>query len=104
MRLQSDPTLIYATGDFSIKRVLNKHMQMDSPYNTYMHAGLPPGPINLPEISSIDAVLEYDKHDYIYMCAKADFSGYHNFSRSFFQHNAYAKAYRNELNRRKIMK
>ena len=104
MRLQSDPTLIYATGDFSMKRVLNKHMQMDSPYNTYMYAGLPPGPINLPEISSIDAVLEYDKHDYIYMCAKADFSGYHNFSRSFFQHNAYAKAYRNELNRRKIMK
>ena len=104
MRLQSDPTLIYATGDFSIKRVLNKHMQLDSPYNTYMYAGLPPGPINLPEISSIDAVLDYEKHDYIYMCAKADFSGYHNFSRSFFQHNAYAKAYRNELNRRKIMK
>ena len=104
MRLQSDPTLIFAVGDFSIKRVLNKHMELNSPYNTYKHAGLPPGPINLPEISSIDAVLNYEKHKYIYMCAKADFSGYHNFSRSFFQHNAYAKAYRNELNRRKIMK
>lgn len=104
MKLQSDPTLIYAVGDFSIKRVLNKHMTMDSPYNTYMYAGLPPGPINLPEISSIDAVLNPEKHQYIYMCAKADFSGYHNFSKSFFQHNAYAKAYRNELNRRKIMK
>ncbi|MFT6166973.1 MAG: UPF0755 protein [Vicingaceae bacterium] len=104
MKLQSDPTLIYAVGDFSIKRVLNKHIALDSPYNTYKYVGLPPGPINLPEISSIDAVLEYEKHDYIYMCAKADFSGYHNFSRSFFQHNAYAKAYRNELNRRKIMK
>lgn len=104
MKLQSDPTLIYAVGDFTIKRVLNKHMAMDSPYNTYMYPGLPPGPINLPEISSIDAVLNYEKHDYIYMCAKADFSGYHNFARSFFQHNAYAKAYRSELNRRKIMK
>ncbi len=104
MKLQSDPTIIYAIGDFSIKRVLHKHMKMDSPYNTYLYAGLPPGPINLPEISSIDAVLNYEKHKYIYMCAKADFSGYHNFSRSFFQHNAYAKAYRNELNRRKIMK
>jgi UPF0755 protein len=104
MKLQSDPTIIYAIGDFSIKRVLNKHMKMDSPYNTYMYAGLPPGPINLPEISSIDAVLNYEKHDYIYMCAKADFSGYHNFARTFFQHNVNAKAYRNELNRRKIMK
>lgn len=104
MKLQSDPTLIYAVGDFSIKRVLNKHMTMDSPYNTYMYAGLPPGPINLPEISSIDAVLNYEKHKFIYMCAKADFSGYHNFARSFSQHNAYAKAYRNELNRRRIMK
>jgi len=104
MKLQSDPTIIYSIGDFSIKRVLNKHMKMDSPYNTYIYAGLPPGPINLPEISSIDAVLNYERHDYIYMCAKADFSGYHNFSHSFFQHNAYAKAYRNELNKRKIMK
>ena len=104
MKLQSDPTLVYAVGDFSIKRVLNKHIQMDSPYNTYKYVGLPPGPINLPERSSVDAVLNYEKHDYIYMCAKADFSGYHNFARSFYQHNAYAKAYRNELNRRKIMK
>ncbi len=104
MKLQSDPTIIYAIGDFSIKRVLNKQMKIDSPYNTYLYAGLPPGPINLPEISSIDAVLNYEKHNYIYMCAKADFSGYHNFARSFSQHSAYARAYRNELNRRKIMK
>ncbi len=104
MRLQSDPTLIYALGDFTINRVLNEHKLLDSPYNTYIHSGLPPGPINLPEFSSINAVLNYEKHRYIYMCAKADFSGYHNFAKSLSQHNVYANQYRRELNRRRIMR
>lgn len=104
MRLQSDPTLIYALGDFSIKRVLNKHKELNSPYNTYRYAGLPPGPIYLPDQSSIDAVLNYEHHDYLYMCAKPDFSGYHNFSKTLNQHNIYARQYQRELNRRKIMR
>jgi len=104
MRLQSDPTLIYALGDFSIKRVLNKHKELNSPYNTYLYAGLPPGPIYLPDQSSIDAVLNFERHNYLYMCAKADFSGYHNFSRTLNQHNIYARQYQRELNRRKIMR
>ncbi|MEQ8908670.1 MAG: endolytic transglycosylase MltG [Vicingaceae bacterium] len=104
MRLQSDPTLIYALGDFSIKRVLNQHKKVDSRYNTYLYAGLPPGPIYLPDRSSIDAVLNYEKHNYLYMCAKPDFSSYHNFSRTLSQHNVYARQYQRELNRRKIMR
>lgn len=104
MRLQSDPTLIFSLGDFSIKRVLNIHKTFDSPYNTYLHKGLPPGPIYLPDQSSIDAVLNYEHHNYIYMCAKEDFSGYHHFSRTLTQHNVYARAYQRELNRLKIMR
>lgn len=102
MRLQSDPTLIFAIGDFSIKRVLNKDKLVDSKYNTYQYAGLPPGPINVPEISSIDAVLNYEKHRYLYMCAKADFSYYHNFATNLRQHNIYATQYQRELSRRRI--
>ncbi len=104
MPLESDPTLIYALGDFSIKRVLNKHKEIESPYNTYKNLGLPPAPINLPEISSIDAVLNYEKHNYIFMCAKEDFSGYHNFSTNITMHNIYAKRYHKALNKRKIFK
>jgi UPF0755 protein len=104
MRLESDPTLVYAWGDFTINRVLNIHKEIDSPYNTYRNSGLPPGPINLPEISSLDAVLNYTKNDYIFMCAKEDFSGYHNFSKTYDQHLNYANKYRAELNKRKIMK
>jgi UPF0755 protein len=104
MRLESDPTLVYAHGDFSIKRVLNVHKEIDSPYNTYRNSGLPPGPINLPEISSLDAVLNYKSHEYIFMCAKEDFSGYHNFSKTYQQHCIYANKYREALNKRKIMK
>jgi UPF0755 protein len=95
--LQADPTLVFAVGDFSLKRVLNEHKQIDSPYNTYMHPGLPPGPINLPEIRSIDAVLNYFKSDYYYMCAKEDFSGNHNFTNSYQEHMNNARRYQNAL-------
>ena len=88
--LQSDPTLVYALGDFSIKRVLNKDKEIESPFNTYKYAGLPPAPINLPAKSSIKAVLDYEKNNYIFMCAKDDFSGYHYFSKTIAQHNVYA--------------
>jgi UPF0755 protein len=79
MKLQADPTVVYANGDFGIKRVLNVHLQKDSPYNTYMYGGLPPGPIDLPSIASINAVLHPEQNDYLYFCAKDDFSGYHAF-------------------------
>ncbi len=102
--LQADPTLRFALNDFTIKRVLNKHKDVDSPYNTYKYQGLPPGPIRLPDVSSIDAVLNYQKHDYLYMCAKADFSGQHAFAKTLREHNANARAYHNALNQRKIYK
>lgn len=100
--LQADPTLIYAANDFTIRRVLNEHKLIDSPYNTYMYAGLPPGPINNPELSAIEAVLNPEQHDYIYMCAKADFSGHHNFSKTLSQHNQYAREYQAALNKQKV--
>lgn len=102
MRLESDPTLIHALGDYSIKRVLNVHKQVNSPYNTYKYAGLPPGPILLPEMASLDAVLNPAKHNFIFMCAKEDFSGYHNFAVSYNQHINNANRYQRELNRRRI--
>jgi UPF0755 protein len=95
--LQADPTLVFAVGDFSLKRVLNEHKEVDSPYNTYKNAGLPPGPINLPEISSIDAVLNFKPSDYIYMCAKEDFSGYHNFTSNYRVHMQNAARYQKAL-------
>jgi UPF0755 protein len=104
IRLQADPTLIYAVGDFSIQRVLNIHKEIDSPYNTYKYAGLPPGPINLPSIQSIDAVLNYEKHNYLYMCAKDDFSGYHYFSSNLRTHLNYARRYQQALNKAKLYK
>jgi UPF0755 protein len=104
MRLQADPALVYAVGDFTIKRVLNVHKEVDSPYNLYKYKGLPPGPINLPEIESIDAVLNPESHNYIYFCAKPDFSGYHSFATNLRQHNMNARAYQNALNRSNIYK
>ena len=100
--LQADPTVKYAVGDFSLKRILNSHLEVDSPYNTYKYAGLPPGPINFPEINAIDAVLDYEKHEYIYMCAKEDFSGYHNFAKTLAQHNRNAEIYWRKLNENRI--
>ncbi len=104
MALQADPTLIFAAGDFSIRRVLNSLKEIDSPYNTYKYAGLPPGPICIPSISTIDAVLNAENHNYIYFCAKDDFSGYHNFAVSYNDHLINARKYQAALNRRKIMK
>lgn len=102
MLLQSDPTVIYAVGDFTIKRVTGKHLAVESPYNTYKRVGLPPGPIVLPSIKSLDAVLNYEKHNYIYMCAKEDLSGYHNFAVNYDEHMINARKYQKELNRRNI--
>lgn len=97
MPLQADPTLVFAVGDFTLKRVLNVHKEVDSPYNTYKHTGLPPGPINMPEIFTIDAVLNYQPSTYIYMCAKEDFSGHHNFATTLSEHNANARKYQTAL-------
>jgi len=102
MKLQSDPTVVYAVGDFNINRVLNIHLSHRSPYNTYRYTGLPPGPINVPQKSSIDSVLDADDHNYIFMCAKADFSGYHAFATTLAEHNKNAAAYRRALNDRNI--
>ncbi|WP_159523422.1 endolytic transglycosylase MltG [Sunxiuqinia indica] len=102
MLLQADPTIKFALGDFSIKRVLTKYLSIDSPYNTYIHAGLPPGPINFPEISSIEAVLNAEDHNYLYMCASDEFNGYHNFAKTLRQHNQNAARYQAALNARKI--
>ncbi|QNL48974.1 endolytic transglycosylase MltG [Olivibacter sp. SDN3] len=102
--LQADPTVIFATNDFTIRRVLNRHLRTESPYNTYIHKGLPPGPIMMPSITAIDAVLNYENHNYIYMCAKEDFSGYHNFSTNVSEHLVNARKFQQALNERNIKK
>ncbi len=102
IRLQADPTVKYAIGDFTIQRILSKDLEIDSPYNTYKYAGLPPGPIRIPSIVGINAVLNRKEHSYYYMCAKEDFSGYHNFAKTLAQHNVNAAKYRNELRKRGI--
>lgn len=102
MLLQSDPTVKFAIGDFARKRILNADLQVDSPYNTYKYAGLPPGPIRIPEASTMDSVLHYRHHNYLYMCAKEDFSGYHNFTASAAEHSRNAARYRAALNAKKI--
>jgi len=104
MKLESDPTLIFALDDFTIKRVLNKDKKVDSPFNTYKHRGLPPGPICIPSINAIDAVLNASSHKYIFMCAKEDFSGYHNFAKTYAKHLLNARKYQKALNKRKIMR
>jgi UPF0755 protein len=102
--LQADPTLVFALGDFTIKRVLNVYKKIDSPYNTYLYYGLPPGPICMPSISSIDAVLNYRHHDYMFFCAREDFSGYHNFAVTQQQHNLNAFRYQQALDQQGIKK
>lgn len=100
--LQADPTVKYAMQDFGLRRILYKHLKYPSPYNTYINKGLPPSPICMPGKNAIDAVLDFEKHDYIFFCARPTFDGYHNFARTLSEHNANARAYSAELNRRKI--
>jgi UPF0755 protein len=102
MPLQADPTVKFALGDVTLQRILNEHLTVDSPYNTYLHTGLPPGPLRIPSITGLEAVLNYSKHNYLYMCAREDFSGLHNFAATLAEHNRNAERYRNALNRRGI--
>jgi UPF0755 protein len=102
--LQACPTIKFALSDFTITRILTKHLAIDSPYNTYKHRGFPPGPIGCASIEGIDAVLNAEEHDYLYFAARADFSGYHNFSRTLAEHNRYAAEYQRELDKRRIFK
>ena len=102
MLLQADPTLKYAAGDPTIKRVLNKHKTIDSPYNTYMYLGLPPTPIAMPDMAAIEGVLNYEKHDYLYFCARPEMDGRHNFARTLAEHNRNAAAYHRALDRMNI--
>lgn len=100
MLLQADPTAVFASRDFNTTRVTNYHLSIDSPYNTYKYTGLPPGPISMSSISSIDAVLNRESHDYLYFCAKGDGSGYHNFAKTLAAHNRNAAIYRANLRKR----
>lgn len=96
--LQADPTVVFGVGDFSIRRVLLKHLSYDSPYNTYLFGGLPPGPICLPSIATIDAVLNASSHDYLYMCSKPGYNGAHLFAATLSEHERNATIYRRWLN------
>lgn len=103
-KLQADPTTVYAfylANDSILHRVYKKHTQIDSPYNTYLYKGLPPGPICLPAISSLNAVLNAEKNEYMYFVAKADGSGYHHFSKTYQQHLKYAREHYKALKSRK---
>ena len=100
MPLQADPTVKFALKDFGLKRILNVHLQKDSPYNTYLHTGLPPGPICTPSLASIDAVLNAPQTDYIYFVANSNFDGSSVFTTNLADHQKYAKEYQKALNQR----
>lgn len=102
MLLQADPTVKFAVGDFGLRRILYQHLEIDSPYNTYKYSGLPPGPLRMPSVQAMNAVLNYTDHKYLYMCAKEDFSGRHNFAVTLAEHNRNAERYRAALNQRGI--
>lgn len=102
MLLQADPTVKFALGRPELRRVLNTHLEVNSPYNTYRYPGLPPGPIIMPETFIMDAVLNAERHDYLFFCARADLSGYHAFARTGTEHARNAQAYRRALNKRGI--
>lgn len=102
MPLQADPTLKYAAGDFTIKRVLDKHKEIDSPYNTYKYVGLPPTPIAMPDMAAIEGVLNFEEHKYLYFCARPEMDGRHNFASTLAEHNRNAQAYHRALDRLKI--
>ena len=102
MPLQADPTIKYAWRRFDLRRIYNKLLFIDSPYNTYRNTGLPPGPIRIPSVAGIDAVLNHIHHNYMYMCAKEDFSGTHNFAVTYDEHLKNAAKYSEALNRRGI--
>ena len=102
MRLEADPTIKFALGNFELRRILYAHLDVESPYNTYRNSGLPPGPIRIPSIAGIDAVLNYSHHNYIFMAAKEDFSGRHNFAVTNAEHSRNAKKYHEALNQRNI--
>lgn len=104
MLLQADPTVKFALGDVTRKRILTADLAVESPYNTYKYKGLPPGPIRIASLQGIESVLNYTKHNYLYMCAKEDFSGTHNFATTLSQHNANARRYQQALNKLKIKK
>jgi UPF0755 protein len=97
MRLGADPTVKYALRDFSLKRIYKKHLEVVSPYNTYKVAGLPPGPICTPSVTTLDSVLHSPKTDYIYFVARSDFAGYHQFTTNYADHLKYAKIYQHAL-------
>lgn len=104
MRLQADPTVRFAVGDFTIKRISNADLRTPSPYNTYINAGLPPGPIRTTSRETVDLILNSQPNDYLFMCAKEDLSGTHNFATNFEQHQANATRYREALNRKGIVR
>ncbi len=104
IKLDADPTLKFAWGDFSMRRVLNKHKKIKSPYNTYKYAGLPPGPIRQASVSGLNSVLNCENHKYIYFCASPKFNGYHVFARSLREHNQNAIKYQRALNVQRIFK